>query len=134
MEEEIKYGCQFLSGDELSDEQIREIITAAYLFSNNVGPVVMLCSEQGYDFIMRNDLNDMYIDVIALLETSNITPEFIYKNLGKDVHIINSLKEIEENFRNLHIESGILSNDCFLLIEQVIEKESVLKTLKYGYS
>jgi hypothetical protein len=134
MEEEIKYGCQFISGEELSDEQIREMIASAYLFSNNVGPVVMLCSEAGYDFIMRNELNDIYIDVIALIETSNITPEFIYENLGKDVHIINSLKEIEENLRNLHIENNVLPNDCLSTIEQVIEKESILKTLKYGYN
>ena len=123
MEQFDKCGCQWFSGSEIPFDKLFETIALAHLHMENLGPMIMICSEEGYDFLVRSELEDFFIDVII------VTLQLVNKMIDSYAVIENSLQECSENLRNLYAETKETLDWLRKKIDNIVSKEQVLKSI-----
>lgn len=128
MQDMEKCGCQWFPGSEIPFDKLFEIIALAYLYMDHIGPMIMICSEEGYDFLARNGLEEFYIDVIMVPE-EEITSQLVNKMIDNNAVVENSLKECSENLRNLYTEFEDTLGELREKIDSVISNERVIKSI-----
>lgn len=128
MQDIEKCGCQWFPGSEIPFDRLFEIIALAHLYMEHIGPMIMICSEEGYDFLARNGLEDFYIDVIMVTE-EEVTLQLVNKMIDNNAVVENSLKECSENLRNLYTEFEGTLGELKEKIESVISNERVIKSI-----
>jgi hypothetical protein len=128
MEQFDKCGCQWFSGKEIESDKLFETIALAHLHMENIGPVIMICNEEGYDFLARNDLEEFYIDVIIVTE-GTVYEHLVNKMIDSYAVVQNSLQECSEKLRNLYAENEGTLGWLKQKIEDVVSKEQVLKSI-----
>jgi hypothetical protein len=117
---------QFFLGDAIMLTHVHEMISLAQMYSEMLGPVIMICTEQGYDFLIRNRLDEMYIDfgicdtdesvwglITHLKENNHLVEEDIINNLencSKNIRNLYSLYSTPDEVKNL-IEAAILNEN-----------------------
>jgi len=94
----------------------------------NIGPMIMICNEEGYDFLARNGFEEFYIDVIIVQE-EEITSQLVNKMIDNNAVVENSLKECSEILRNLYTEFEGTLDELKEKIESVISNERVIKSI-----
>lgn len=128
MEQKEICGCQWFPGSEIPSDKLFEMIALAHLHMENVGPMIMICTEEGYDFLVRNDLEEFYIDVI-IVPDQPITPQLVNKMIDNYAVVENSLQECSENLRNLYAGTEETLSWLRQKIDGVVSKEQVLKSI-----
>jgi len=128
MEQFDKCGCQWFSGSEIPFDRLFETIALAHVHMDKLGPVIMICNEEGYDFLARNGLEEFYIDVI-MVPDEPIDEHLVNKMIDSYAVVQNSLQECSENLRNLYAGSEETLDWLRIKIENVISKEQVLKSI-----
>lgn len=128
MEEQDKCGCQWFPGSEIPFDKLFEMIALANVYMDNIGPIIMICSEAGYDFLARNGLEDFYIDII-IVPDQEITSHLVNKMINNYASIENSLQDCSENLRTLYAETEETLGWLREKIEDIVSKEQVLKAI-----
>jgi len=128
MEQFDKCGCQWFSGKEIESHKLFETIALAHLHMENIGPVIMICNEEGYDFLARHGLEEFYIDVIIVTE-GTIYEHLVNKMIDGYAVVQNSLQECSEKLRNLYAETEGTLGWIKQKVEDVVSKEQVLKSI-----
>jgi len=123
-----KCGCQWFSGSEIPFDKLFEMIALAHLHMENFGPMIIICSEEGYDFLVRNDLEEFFIDVI-IVPDQQVTIQLVNKMIDNYAVIENSLQECSENLRNLYAETKETLDWLKEKIKNIVSKEQVLKSI-----
>ena len=124
--QETKCGWQFFMDDIIPLDKLREVITLAYMHSEMCGPVVMICTEHGYDFMVRNNLDELYID-FGICDTSESVWGMVShlketKQLV-DEDVINNLENCSENILTLY-NLFVPPDALEVLVDRAIEKET----------
>lgn len=122
---------QFFMEDSIPTDKLEEMITLAYMYTDTIGPVIMVCTEKGYDFLVRNQLDEAYIDfgicddeesawglITHLKETGQLQNE----------DVINNLKNCSENIFTLYSVYKA-PNEIKKLIQDAIEKENAKNSI-----
>jgi len=128
MQDVEKCGCQWFPGSEIPFDKLFEMIALAYLYMENIGPMIMICNEEGYDFLARNGFEEFYIDIIIVPE-EEITSQLVNKMIDNNAVVENSLKECSEILRNLYTEFEGTLDELKEKIESVISNERVIKSI-----
>jgi len=121
-------------GSTLAENDCYEKILLAYLYSENFGPVICIVTELGYDYLVRNHLDEIYIDII-ICETPEAVTQFvehilsIEDGIDKGGVFINSLQECDENLRILYNQTGDNLLPIKELISNAVENEKRLNAL-----
>ena len=118
---------QYFYTDVLNRAEIFEIITLAHLYAENFGPVIMICTEPGYEFLITHMLDEFYIDIIICPDEQSakaVVDNLRHKIGVEETQFINSLENCHENLRILygeeHVNAGVLD-----IVRQAIEKEDI---------
>jgi len=98
---------QFFTSDVLNREELFEMITLASLYSEHIGPVIMICTEAGYDFLINYGLDEFYIDTLICQNPDMVL--MVVDNLKDNINIpnsyfINSKENCHEKLRILYNE------------------------------
>ena len=128
MQEQDKCGCQWFSGSEIPSDKLFETIALAHIHMENIGPMIMICNEEGYDFLARNGIEEFYIDVIIVPE-EKITPQLVNKMIDTYAVVENSLQDCSENLRTLYAETEETLGWLREKIDDIVSKEQVLKSI-----
>ena len=128
MEENMHCGCQWFSEPSIHMEKLFETIALAHIYMENIGPMVMVCSEEGYDFLARNGLEEFYIDVI-IVPNEKIDIDLVNKLTGAHALIENSLQDCSEKMRNLYAEKSQSLDWLKEKIEDIISKEHAIRSI-----
>ena len=118
---------QYFISDSLDEHQMREMMSLAHIYAENLGPVIMITTENGFDFLTRHNLDEIYIDVIICADAQMV--ELVIDNLKEQINIaehqfINSQKNCQENLRILY-EKNEVSLDVLNKIEAAIDAEQL---------
>lgn len=118
---------QYFFSDTLPEEKLYEVIGLASIYSENFGPVIMICTESGYDFLAKHMLDDIYIDVIICQDVS--MAEMVLDNLKDQMNVpshlfINSHQNCEENLRILYGKNQI-APEVLQKIKNAVEAEQL---------
>lgn len=128
MEQKEICGCQWFSESEIPLNKLFETIALAHVHMENIGPMMMICNEDGYDFIARNGLEEFYIDVI-IVPNDKITYQLVNKMIDNHANIENSLQDCSENLRTLFAETEETLGWLREKIEEVVSKEQILRSI-----
>jgi len=127
IESEEHCGFQFFIADHLSEESLREMIKLLYVYTEFFGPVILICTEAGYDFIVRNNFAELYID-IGICDSEDSVWGLVthLKETGQmeAEHIINNLKNCSEKMRSLYT-NAVLPKRLSELLEKAVLKEQI---------
>jgi hypothetical protein len=98
---------QFFTSDVLNREELFEMISLASLYSEHLGPVIMICTEVGYDFLINFGLDELYIDILICQNPEMVL--MVVDNLKDNINIpnsyfINSKENCHEKLRILYNE------------------------------
>lgn len=123
--ENYKVYYQYFVEDALKSAIAFEMLTLAYICGEHCGPVIMVCSEKGYDYLVNYALDELYIDIIICPEKEDV--ERVVANIElhatpDQAEFINSLQTSPENLRNLYNINSI-DEDVLKHINASIEKE-----------
>lgn len=128
MEDKIECGCQWFSEDSIQEEKLFEMMALAHIYMENIGPMIMVCSEEGYDFLARNSLEELYIDVI-IVPDQKIDIDLVNKLTGRHVVIENSLQDCSEKMRNLYSENEHSLGWLKDKVSDVLSKEQSIRSI-----
>ncbi len=83
------------------------MISLASLYSEHLGPVIMICTEVGYDFLINFGLDELYIDILICQNPEMVL--MVVDNLKDNINIpnsyfINSKENCHEKLRILYNE------------------------------
>jgi hypothetical protein len=125
--EEILPECayQFFTSDVLGGEELFEMISLASLYSEHFGPVIMVCTEAGYDFLINYGLDELYIDTLICQNPDMVM--MLVDNLKDNINIpdanfINSKENCHEKLRILYNQLPI-QVPVLQKIKEAIERE-----------
>ncbi len=135
MEEQIlapnRCAFQFFLGDEIPSIHLHEMMSLAHMYSEIIGPVIMVCTERGYDFLVRNKLDELYID-FGVCDTEEsvwgLISHLKENNQLVEDDIINNLENCSQNIRNLY-SLYTVPDELKQLINQAIEKETAKNSI-----
>lgn len=101
------------------------------MYSEIIGPVIMVCTERGYDFLVRNKLDELYID-FGVCDTEEsvwgLISHLKENNQLVEDDIINNLENCSQNIRNLY-SLYTVPDELKQLINQAIEKETAKNSI-----
>lgn len=98
---------QYFVSDVLNREELFEMISLASLYSEHLGPVIMICTEAGYDFLISYGLDELYIDTLICQNPDMVM--MVVDNLKENINIPNGLFINSKN--NCHEKLRILYNE-----------------------
>lgn len=129
--ENSKCAWQFFMGNTMPPDKLREMITLAYIHGETFGPVIMICTEQGYDFIVRNELDDLYID-FGICDTEDsvwgLVSHLKETQQLNDQDVINNLENCSEKIVSLY-NVYIVPQSLNLLIQKTIDREAAINSI-----
>jgi hypothetical protein len=128
MEQKEICGCQWFAGSEIPFDKLFETIALAHIYMENIGPMIMVCNEDGYDFLARNGLEEFYIDVI-IVPNETITYQLVNKMIDNHANIENSLQDCSENLRTLFAETEETLGWLRERLQEVVSKEQILRSI-----
>ena len=106
----LECAYQFFYSDDMQRAELFEKLTLAHIYAEHLGPVIMICTEGGYDFLVRNNLDEFYIDILICedgIRMNDILYQLKTNDIIRDSQFINSLKTCPENLRILYKESSV---------------------------
>jgi hypothetical protein len=127
MNTEEHCGFQFFINDSISIDSLKEFIELAYVYTENLGPVILICTENGYDFMVRNSLDSMYIDIGICDSEDSLWGLLTHLKETKqmsDEDVINNLENCSEKMRSLY-NLTVIPKSIKELIDKAILKEEV---------
>lgn len=98
---------QYFTSDGLNREELFEMISLASLYSEHLGPVIMICTEAGYEFLISYGLDELYIDTLICQNPDMVM--MVVDNLKENINIANGLFINSKN--NCHEKLRILYNE-----------------------
>lgn len=133
MEEQTneKCGWQFFVEDNYPLEKLQELIGLAHMYGEKIGPVIMICTEQGYDFLVRNNLDIVYIDFGICENQESVYGMITHLQEFQQIEescIINNLENSPQNIVTLY-KGYTLPKHIEKLVQRAIDKENAIRSI-----
>ena len=132
MEEQMPVcAYQFFSKPRLDANECEEMIKLATIYSENFGPVIAIVSDAGYEYLVRNGFDEVYIDILICENEEDVTQfaqRILCNEQGDKPPVINNIQECGENLRILYNQFPD-NHPIMQVVRDAIKKENSLNAL-----